>query len=295
MAPRRFSSHERVARRVRTIKNRDVPEEQDMSKFLIYEEVDGVVTLTMNRPDERNALSEEVQMLEFVDVCNAITRDARIRLVLLTGAGTAFSAGGNLKHMRDKKSFSAGSPMQIRNAYRNGIQQIPLALYNLEVPTIAVVNGPAMGAGLDLACMCDIRIASDKATFASSFAKLGIVPADGGAWLLSRTVGAAKALELMFTAETIDAVEARAIGLVSKVVPHESLMLEARAYGARIASLPPQTLRLTKRLLRESQHVSLATSLEMAAAYQALAHYTNDHDEAVNAFLEKRLPTFVGN
>lgn len=266
-----------------------------MSKFLIYEETDGVVTLTMNRPDERNALSEEAQMLEFVDVCNAITRDTRIRMVLLTGAGTAFSAGGNVKHMRDKKSFSAGSPMQIRNAYRNGIQQIPLALYNLEVPTIAVVNGPAIGAGLDLACMCDIRIASNMAKFASSFARLGIVPADGGAWLLARTIGPAKALELMLTAETIDAAAASAIGLVSKVVPHESLMQEARAFAARIAALPPQTLRLTKRLLRESEHVSLATSLEIAAAYQALAHYTADHDEAVNAFLEKRAPVFAGN
>src|ERR1700754_3993552 len=204
-----------------------------MSQFLIYEEADGIVTLTMNRPDERNALSEEAQMLEFVDVCNTITRDTHIRMVLLTGAGTAFSAGGNIKHMRDKKSFSAGSPMQIRNAYRNGIQQIPLALYNLEVPTIAVVNGPAIGAGLDLACMCDIRIASDKASFASSFAKLGIVPADGGAWLLARTIGQSKALELMLTAETIDAAEARAIGLVSKVVPHDALMQEARAFAAR--------------------------------------------------------------
>ena len=265
-----------------------------MSQFLIYEEADGVVTLTMNRPDERNALSEEAQMLEFVDACNTITRDTRIRMVLLTGAGTAFSAGGNVKHMRDKKSFSAGSPMQIRNAYRNGIQQIPLALYNLDVPTIAVVNGPAIGAGMDLACMCDIRIASEKATFASSFARLGIVPADGGAWLLARTIRPAKALELMLTAETIDAGEARAIGLVSKVVPHDALMQEARAFAARIAALPPQTLRLTKRLMRESQHVSLATSLEMAAAYQALAHYTADHDEAVNAFLEKRPPVWTG-
>src|SRR5258708_2772504 len=151
-----------------------------MTNFLIYEELDGIVTLTMNRPDERNALSEEREMLKFVDICNKITRDSRIRLVMLTGAGSAFSAGGNVKHMRDKKSFSAGTPMQIRNGYRNGIQQIPLALYNLEVPTIAVVNGPAIGAGMDIACMCDIRIASERAKFASSFAKLGIVPGDGG-------------------------------------------------------------------------------------------------------------------
>ena len=263
-----------------------------MSGFLIYEEHNGIVTLTMNRPEERNALSEEHQMLEFVDVCGRLKRDTSVKVVILTGAGTAFSAGGNIKHMRDKKGFSAGSPIQIRDAYRNGIQQIPLALYELDIPTIAAVNGPAIGAGMDLSCMCDIRIASDRAKFASSFVKLGIVPADGGAWLLSRTVGPAKALELMLTGDTIDAATALAINLVTQVVPHETLMQAALEFASRIAAHPPLTLRMSKRLLRESQHVSLATSLEIAAAYQALAHYTKDHDEAVLAFIEKRPPTF---
>lgn len=266
-----------------------------MSGFLIHEERDGIVTLTMNRPEERNALSEEHQMLEFVDMCDRLRRDTRVKVVILTGAGSAFSAGGNLKHMRDKKSFSAGSPMNIRDAYRNGIQQIPLALYELDIPTIAAVNGPAIGAGMDLSCMCDVRIASDRARFASSFVKLGIVPADGGAWLLSRTIGPAKALELMLTGETVGAREALAMQLVSKVVPHETLMDEAMAMAMAIAAHPPLTLRLSKRLLRESQQVSLATSLEIAAAYQALAHYTADHDEAVAAFLEKREPRFTGH
>ena len=263
-----------------------------MSGFLLYDEQDGIVTLTMNRPDERNALSEEHQMLEFVEVCEKLKRDTRVKVLILTGAGSAFSAGGNVKHMRDKKSFSAGSPVQIRDAYRKGIQQIPLALYELDVPTIAAVNGPAIGAGMDLSCMCDIRIASDRAKFASSFVKLGIVPADGGAWLLSRTVGPAKALELMLTGDTIDAATALAINLVTQVVPHETLMQAALEFASRIAAHPPLTLRMSKRLLRESQHVSLATSLEIAAAYQALAHYTKDHDEAVLAFIEKRPPTF---
>lgn len=265
-----------------------------MSDFLLYEEQDGIVTLTMNRPELRNAMTEEHEMLEFVGVCERLKRDMRVKVVILTGAGSAFSAGGNIKHMRDKKGFSAGSPMQIRDAYRNGIQQIPLALYELDIPTIAAVNGPAIGAGMDLTCMCDVRIASEQARFASSFVKLGIVPADGGAWLLSRTIGAAKTLELMLTGETIDATEAKSIGLVSKVVPHESLMTEALALARRIAANPAQTLRLSKRLLRESMHVSLATSLEIAAAYQALAHYTKDHDEAVLAFIEKRPPVFTG-
>lgn len=265
-----------------------------MSNFLIYEEHEGIVTLTMNRPEDRNALSEEPQMLEFVQVCETISRDINIRAVILTGAGPAFSAGGNIKDMRDKTGFSAGSPVQVRNAYRDVIQRVAPALYNLEVPTIAAVNGPAIGAGMDLACMCDIRVASEAAKFASSFVKLGIVPGDGGTWLLSRTVGPAKALELMLTADSVDAEQARAIGLVSKVVPHQELMDEARDYARRIAAHPPQAVRLTKRLLRESQHVSLATALEMAAAYQALAYHTNDHEEAVRAFIERRPPVFSG-
>jgi enoyl-CoA hydratase/carnithine racemase len=265
-----------------------------VSSFLLEDRQDGIVTLTMNAPEQRNALSEEHQMLEFVEVCERLKRDTSVTVVILTGAGSAFSAGGNLKHMRDKTGFSAGSPVQIRDAYRNGIQQIPLALYELDVPTIAAVNGPAIGAGMDLSCMCDVRIASDKASFASSFVKLGIVPADGGAWLLARTIGPAKALEMMLTGETIDAQQALAIQLVTKVVPHESLMEATHIMAEKIAANPPLTLRLSKRLLRESQHVSLATSLEIAAAYQALAHYTDDHREAVSAFLEKRKPHFQG-
>lgn len=263
-----------------------------MSGFLIYEEPNGIVTLTMNRPEERNALSEDHQMLEFVEVCQRLKRDTSVKVVILTGAGTAFWAGGNIERRCDKKGFSAGSPIQIRDACRNGIQQIPLALYELDVPTIAAVNGLAIGAGMDLSCMCDIPVASDRSTFASSFVKLGIVPADGGAWLLSRTVRPSKALELMLTGETIDAATALSINLVTKDVPHETLMRAAMDFAGRIAAHPPLTLRLSKRLLRESQHVSLATSLEIAAAHQALARHTKDHDEAVLAFIERRPPTF---
>lgn len=265
-----------------------------MEKFLNYDFNEGIVTLTMNRPEKRNALSETEEMLEFVDMCEQIEHDPRVRVLVLTGAGSAFSSGGNVKHMRDKKSFSAGSPLDVCESYREGIQQIPLALYHLSVPTIAAINGHAIGAGLDLACMCDLRIASTQAKLAASFIRLGIVPADGGAWLLSRVVGSPKALELMLTGDVIDAQRAFDIGLVTEVVAHEQLMEKATDWAQRIAAHPPRVLRLTKRLLRESAHTSLATSLELAAAYQALAHHTKDHDEAVNAFLEKRPPHFTG-
>ena len=262
--------------------------------FIEYTQEDGIVVLTMNRPEQRNALSEIPQMLEFVTVCERIAGDPSVRLVILTGAGSAFSAGGNIKHMREKRAFASGSPMDIRNSYLAGIARVPLALYELDVPTIAAVNGPAIGAGMDLACMCDIRIASDTATFAASFLKLGIVPGDGGAWLLARTVGPSKALELMLLGDTIDAAEALRIGLVTKVAPAPDLMETARAFGARIARHPGQATRLTKRLLRESMNVGLKTSLEMSSAFQALAHFTADHAEAVDAFIEKRKPTFTG-
>jgi enoyl-CoA hydratase/carnithine racemase len=265
-----------------------------MTAFISYEQTGGIVTLTMNRPEQRNALSEIPQILEFVDVCEKITNDPSVHLVILTGAGTAFSAGGNIKHMRDKKQFAAGTPLDIRNAYLAGIARVPLALYELDVPTIAAVNGPAIGAGMDLACMCDIRIASEQASFAASFVKIGIVPGDGGAWLLSRIVGPSKAMELILHGESIGAEEALRIGLVSQVVPGEQLLAAAYAFGDRIARHPPQVVRLTKRLVRESQHVSLRTSLEMSSAFQALAHYTADHTEALDAFIEKRKPVFTG-
>ena len=263
-------------------------------EFLKYEMNDGIVTLTMNRPEQRNALSDVPQMLEFAQVCERIGRDDTVKLVILTGAGSAFSAGGNIKHMRDKRNFASGTALDIRNSYRAGIVRIPLALYELDVPTIAAVNGPAIGAGMDLSCMCDIRVASDKASFAASFVKIGIVPGDGGAWLLPRILGPAKALELMLHGETIDAAEALRIGLVTQVVPADDLMAAARAFAERISRHPPQVLRLTKRLMRESQHVSLRTSLELSSAFQALAHGTADHAEAIDAFIEKRPPKFTG-
>jgi enoyl-CoA hydratase/carnithine racemase len=173
----------------------------------------------------------------------------------------------------------------VRNNYRRDIQNIPLNLYDLDVPTIAAVNGAAIGAGCDLACMCDIRIASERAKFAESFVKLGIIPGDGGAWLLPRLVGQSKAAELTFTGDTIDAVEALACGLVSKVVPADDLMDEARALADRMAANPGHSLRMAKRLLREGQHVRLDTLLEMSAAFQAIAHHTEEHDQAIDALL----------
>ena len=263
-----------------------------MANFLIYQQDGAIVTLTMNQPEMRNPLTGNTAIPEFVAACERITADAAVRVVIVTGAGSAFSSGGNVKDMR--RFFENDvAPAKIREEYRNGIQRLPLALYNLEVPTIAAVNGPAVGAGCDLACMCDIRIASEKASFAESFVKLGIVPGDGGAWLLPRAVGASRAAEMSFTGDALNAAEALACGLVSRVVPHDELLPEANRLAKRIAANPGRALRLTKRLLREAQHVRLDTLLEMSAGFQALAHKTKQHEEAVEAFIEKRKPIFT--
>ena len=261
-----------------------------MSSFLLYEQSGPVVTLTMNSPENRNVLTGNDAPQAFVDACARIAADESVRAVILTGAGPAFSAGGNLKHMQEMFDMSPG---ELRAWYRNGVQRIATSVYSLEVPLIAAVNGPAIGAGCDLTCMCDIRIASEDAKFAESFVKVGLIPGDGGAWLLPRVVGMSKAAEMSFTGDTLSAAEALACGLVSRVVPADRLMDEARALAGRIAANPGGALRMAKRLLREGQHQSLESVLELSAGLQSIAHKTPYHVEAINAFVEKRKPDFT--
>ena len=262
-----------------------------MSNFLDYAQDGAVVTLTMNAPEVRNALTGNTAVDEFVAACARINADASVRVMILTAAGTVFSSGGNVK---DMKRFTGDevSPEAIRAWYRSGIQRLPLALQSLEVPSIAAVNGAAVGAGCDLACMCDMRIASSLASFAESFIRVGLIPGDGGAWLLPRVVGLSRAMEMSFTGDAVSAADALAIGLVSRVVAPEALLDEARALAARIARNPGQTLRMTKRLLREGQHARLDSLLELSAGMQVIAHKSSAHAEAVNAFIEKRAPDF---
>lgn len=259
--------------------------------FLNIERDGAILTLTMNQPETRNALTGNTAVEEFVQVCDEIRRDASVKAVILTGAGPIFSSGGNVKDMQ-RFFDDALTPDAIREEYRQGIQRIPRALTQLDVPVICAINGPAIGAGLDLTCMCDIRIASETATFAESFVRVGIVPGDGGAWLLPRAVGRAKAAEMAFTGEAIDAQEALACGLVSRVVPADQLLPTARALADKIAANPGAVMRMTKRLLREGEHSTLESLLELSAGYQALAHKTADHREAVMAFVERRKPRF---
>ncbi|MCB1646014.1 MAG: crotonase/enoyl-CoA hydratase family protein [Pseudomonadales bacterium] len=265
-----------------------------MSGPVLYEQHDSIVTLTLNKHETRNAISEDEMVDAIEAACARINADKSVRVAVLTGAGSAFSSGGNVKDMKDKKGMFGGTPTEIRDGYRNGIQRIPLAVYHLEVPIIAAVNGPAIGAGCDLAMMCDMRIASEKAIFAESFVKVGLIPGDGGARFLPRVIGISRANEMAFTGEPVNAQTALAWGMVSRVVEPEKLLEAAHELAARVAANPPSALRMTKKLLQEGQHAQLASLLEMSASLQALAHQTRDHAEAVDAILEKRTPVFTG-
>lgn len=264
-----------------------------MSDFLIYEQQGPLVTLTMNQPEQRNPLTGNTAVSEFLAAIDRIDGDSNVRCVILTANGPSFSAGGDIREMK-RQATPAVTEMDIRQEYRRGIQRLPLALFNLEVPVIAAINGHAIGAGLDLACMCDLRIASERARFAESFVKIGIVPGDGGAWLLPRIIGLSRASELAFTGDTINACQALEWNLVSRVVPHDQLMDAARELAGRITANASHGLRFTKRLIREGLHSRLDTVLELSSVFQAVSHKTADHSEAVNAFLEKR-PANFGN
>lgn len=253
-----------------------------------------VAILTLNRPESMNALGAPGDGDQVAAVCAQVNADRDVRCVVLTGAGRAFSAGGDVKAMKARSGDFGGSAIQLREAYRNNIHKIVRSLYGLDVPSIAAVNGAAIGLGCDVACMTDIRLAADSAKFGVTFLKIGLIPGDGGAWLLPRAIGMSRASELLYTGDVIDAATAADWGLVSRVVPADQLMDEALKLAEKIAQQPPHALRLAKTLLKQGQTTSYDTLLEMSAAAQAISHLTEDHMEGVDALLEKRAPVFKG-
>ncbi|RJP75180.1 MAG: enoyl-CoA hydratase [Desulfobacteraceae bacterium] len=261
---------------------------------ILFTEDKGIAILTLNRPEIRNVITSAEMIAELEMVCNRINQDSHIKVLIITGKDPAFSAGGNIKDMAAKGSMFQGSPVKIMENYRKNVQRIPLAVHAVEVPTIAAVNGAAIGAGCDLALMCDMRVASEKALFGETFLNLGLIPGDGGAYFLPRAVGMAKACEMTFTGELIKGRDALDLGLVNYCVRHELLMETAMELAQKIASKPPEALRMAKRLLYMGQYLTLPHLLEQSASFQALCHHTKDHMEAVNAMLQKRNPAFTG-
>lgn len=253
-----------------------------------------VAVLTFQRDDVRNALTGTHLIDDLLQTVAWVNGNDGISVLIITGGGSAFSSGGNVKEMHDRSGSFQGTPISLQDQYRRGIQQMPLALHGAEVPIIAAVNGPAIGAGFDLACMCDIRIASTRATVSEAFINMGITPGDGGAWFLQRLIGYQRAAELTFTGRLVSAYEALSLGLFLEVVEPETLMARARELARKIAAKPPQAQRLTKRLMKLAQRSELPDFLDLCACFQAMAHHTSDHLEAVCAFLEKRAPHFTG-
>lgn len=261
---------------------------------VLIERDGAVATLTLNRPEERNALTPGIVsgLRAFLETANA---DETLSCIVLTGAGKGFCSGGNVKDMLSGNDpMFRGTPHQMQEGYRDGIQMIPRLFNTLDVPVIAAVNGAAVGAGCDLACMADIRIGSTHAKFAESFMRVGLVSGDGGAWLLPRVVGMARAMEMALTCRMLDAAEAKNWGLVTHVTEPDALIDRAMTMAHEIAALPPRSIRLNKRLMRQAQSMTLDGALELSAAFQAIVQNTADQREAVAAMLEKRTPEFTG-
>jgi 2-(1,2-epoxy-1,2-dihydrophenyl)acetyl-CoA isomerase len=247
----------------------------------------GVLTLTLNSPGDGNALT--VAMTEALSDALEEVNDRRdVHCVLLRSSSRHFCTGGNVKDMQSGRDLMSGTVEEVRDRLLRSLHRITRALSGLDVPSVCAVNGAAVGAGCDLALMCDIRMASTKAVFAESFLRLGLVSGIGGSWFLARIVGHAKALELTLTNEFIDAQAAQRLGIVSKVVPEEALDIEALSLAKQIAQNPPTALRMAKRLVREASDASLSTTLDMAASMQAILLCGDEHKQAVGRFLEQQ-------
>ena len=251
-----------------------------------------VAVLTLNRDDVRNALTGTGLVDDICATLEWTQASPEVSALILTGGGSAFSAGGNIKMMRERAMTSSAAEME--HFYRHGIQRIPRAMNAAEVALIAAVNGPAIGAGCDLANMCDIRVGSTRAQFVETFVNLGIMAGDGGSWFLQRAVGTQRAAELTLTGRIVKAEEARDIGILLEVTEPDRLLPRAREIAAQIAAKPPLAVRYAKRALRLAQQQGLEEHLESCASFQGALQKTEDHLEALAAFFDKRNGVFKG-
>lgn len=240
-----------------------------------------IAILAFDRDDVRNALTGTSLVDDIVNVITWINSCDSVNCLILTGNGKAFSSGGNIKEMRDKAGTFGGSPGEIIDKYRRGIHRMSLAMHSLEIPVIAAVNGPAIGAGFDLACMCDIRLGCENTLLGETFINLGLIPGDGGAWFLQRLIGYQRAAELTFSGRLVRPEEALGLGLLLEIVAADQLRARARNLAEAFAEKPPHALRLTKRLMKSAQRMELEDFLDLCAGYQASLHHTEEHKQAV--------------
>lgn len=249
--------------------------------------------ITLNKPDQMNAITPEI-VDSLTAVLNYADFDKNIRVVVLTGKGKSFCAGGDLKAMEEKSGMFAGESNELRVRYEQGIQKIPKCIESLSVPIIAMVNGAAIGAGCDLAMMCDLRTGCSKTKFGETFTRLGLVPGDGGTYFLQRVIGYAKAMQMFLTGEMIEGISALNFGLLNFYFSDEEIVKETQKLADLISKAAPIAQKLTKKAMKASYQQDLNTSLDMLSSFQGISQRTRDHFEAVLAFKEKRTPDFLG-
>ena len=261
-----------------------------METHLIEAVSDGVATLTLNRPDRLNALSTPI-LEGLLEALPRLARDPAVGAIVLTGAGRAFCAGGDVKRMAEESTERSGAEAV---ALLRGRMEVSRLLHEIEKPTIAMVNGPAAGAGMAMALACDLRFAGQSARFVSAFANVGFSGDFGGSYFLSKLVGTGKARELYYTAEPVDAAQALALGIVNRVVPDGTLAEVTMAFAAKLARGPRIALGLMKQNFNAAESGTLAELLDREARGQIETGRTHDHKEAARAFVEKRPPVFAG-
>jgi 2-(1,2-epoxy-1,2-dihydrophenyl)acetyl-CoA isomerase len=266
------------------------PETAPTLETIEYEVADGVATITLNRPDKRNAINMQLHK-DLAAALKLVTRDRSVRALLITGRGKGFCAGQDLSEFMMAK---ADESFRVDEHVRNTFNRTIMTLRGMEIPVVAAVNGVAAGAGWSLALAADIRFASEDASFTQAFSKIGLVPDTGSTWFLPELIGSSRTLELAFTGDVIDASKALEWGLVNFVVPGEELVERTREYAARLASMPTLALGLTKRSVYRATGTTLADALEYEAQVQQRAASSDDHVEGVTAFLAKRAPAFTG-
>lgn len=259
------------------------------TKIVLWEKKEGIGLVTLNRPEQFNAFNREL-ILDLAKLLEEAREDDEVKVVVITGAGKAFCAGGDLK---GHPSFTTDDPI-FREVLAGEGGLITRPIYKMPKPVIAAVNGPAVGAGIELALNCDIQIASDRARFSEIFVSVGIMPDMGGTWLLPRIVGLGRALEMIFTGDIIDADHALKIGLVNHVVPHEELMKKTMEMAGRFAKGPSQSYKRCKWAVYRAMNLDLDAALEHEAISQGLLLGTQDVRNAAKAFAEKKKPVFKG-
>lgn len=246
----------------------------------------GVTRITLADSETRNAITGQDTIEALLDALDEAETDPEVTVVIIDAEGPAFSSGGNVKDMAAREGLFAGSPVEMTEGYRETIQQLTRFLATTDLVTIAEVDGPAVGAGFDLVLGCDLRFGSRNSRFAHTFIEMGIIPGDGGAWLLPRVVGWQRATELALTARFISAAEAEKYGVLLEVVPEERLRERVTEVARDIASKPAPAVVMAKRLLRQARSMDLDGFLEFSAALQALAHTTPEHESAVTAYVQ---------